>query len=129
MTGVQTCALPILLKGLKLKKGDIISLSSDEYDGTPVTGFAGKHTPTVDNKLLGFEKIEIVGYDTAFRTTDGLATWIVFQRSRKSGIVINTATTDWCSQRGMNSSEIKKITLTMIQLLLKKENVFSPSSI
>jgi hypothetical protein len=117
-----------LLKGLKFKKGDIIPLSSDEYDGTPVTGFAGKNTPIVDNKLLSFEKIEIVGYDTTFRTNDGLATWIVFQRSRKSGIVINTATTDWCSQRGMNSSEIKRITLTMIQLLLKKENVFSPSS-
>jgi hypothetical protein len=117
-----------LLKGLKQKKGDIIPLASDEYDGAPITGFAGKNTPIVDNKLLGFEKIEIVGYDTAFRTKDGLATWIVFQRSRKSGIVINTATTDWCSQRGMSSTEIKKITLTMIQLLLKKENVFSPKN-
>jgi hypothetical protein len=115
-----------LLKGLKFKKGDIIPLNSDEYDGTPITGFAGKNAPVVDNKLLGFEKIEIVGYDTTFRTKDGLATWIVFQRSKKSGIVINTASTDWCSQRGMGSTEVKKITLTMIQLLLKKENVFSP---
>jgi hypothetical protein len=115
-----------LLKGTKLRKGDIISLASDEYDGAPITGFTGKNRPIVDNELLDFEKIEIVGYDTAFRTKDGLATWIVFQRSKKSGIVINTATTDWCSQRGMSSNEIKKITVTMIQLLLKKENVFSP---
>ncbi len=117
-----------LLKGTKLRKGDIVSLASDEYDGVPITGFAGRNMPIADNRLLGFEKIEIVGYDTTFREKDGLATWIVFQKNKKSGIVINTASTDWCSQRGMNSSEIKKITLTMIQLLLKKENVFSPKN-
>ncbi len=117
-----------LLKGLKYKKGDIVPLPSDESDGAPIIGFVGKNTPTVDNKLLGFEKIEILGYDTTFREKDGLATWIVFQRNKKSGIVINTASTDWCSQRGMNSPEIKKITLTMIRLLLKKENVFSPKN-
>jgi hypothetical protein len=117
-----------LLKGLKLKMGDVIPLSSDEYDGVPITGFAGKNMPVVDNQLLGFEKIEIIGYDTTFREKEGLATWIVFQRNKKSGVVINTASTDWCSQRGMSSAEIKKITLTMIQLLLKKENVFSPKN-
>jgi hypothetical protein len=115
-----------LLKGLKYKKGDIIPLASDENDGAPVIGFADKHKPIVDNKLLGFEKIEVVGYDTTYRVKDGLATWIVFKKNKKSGIVINTASTDWCSDRGMESSEIKKITATMIQLLLKKENVFSP---
>jgi hypothetical protein len=115
-----------LLAGLKFKKGDIIPLASDENDGAPVIGFADKHKPLIDNKLLGFEKIEVVGYDTTYRVKDGLATWIIFKKNRKSGIVINTASTDWCSERGMGSSEIKKITTTMIQLLLKKENVFSP---
>jgi hypothetical protein len=115
-----------LLKGLELKKGDIIPLASDENDGAPITGFTNRYEPIVDNELLGFEKIEIVGYDTTYRVKDGLATWIVFKRNKKSGIVINTASTDWCSQRGMNSGDIKKITHTMIQLLLRKENVFSP---
>jgi hypothetical protein len=114
-----------LLKGLRLRKGDIVSLPSDEYDGTAIVGFDGKNAPVVNKDFLGFEKAEIIGYDSAFGTKEGLATWVVFKKSKKSGIVVNTASTDWCSQRGMNSSEIKKITLTMIQLLLKKENVFS----
>ncbi len=114
-----------LLKGVRVRKGDIISLPTDEYDGTPIKQFTKKHSPEADHKLLGFEKIEIIGYDSTFREKDGLATWIVFKKNKKSGIVINTASTDWCSQRGMNMAEIKKITKTMIQLLIKKENVFS----
>ena len=114
-----------LLKGLRLRQGDIIPLPSDESDGAPLLGFANRFSPEIDHKLLGFDKIEIVGYDSTYREKDGLATWIVFRKNKNSGIIINTASTDWCSQRGMNQSEIKKITLTMIQLLLRKENVFS----
>ena len=48
-----------LLKGVRIRKGDIISLPTDEYDGTPIKQFAKRHLPEADNKLLGFEKIEI----------------------------------------------------------------------
>lgn len=114
-----------LLKDIRARKGKIISLPTDEADGTPLSNSSSTNLPQPDYKVLGFNKIEIVGYDSTFREKDGIATWIVFKKNEKSGIVINTASTDWCSQRGMNIPEIKKITLTMISLLLKKENVFS----
>jgi len=116
-----------LLEGVNLKKGDIIPLPSDEYDGTLVSGFKGRATPVPNKKALGFEKIEIVGYDSTHRLgSDLMATWIVFKKSKTSGVVINTASTDWCSNRGMRNSDIQKITLTMINKLYRKENVFSP---
>ncbi len=117
-----------LLEGVNLKKGDIIPLPSDEYDGTLVSGFTGRVSPVADRKALGFDKIEIVGYDSTYRLgSDLMATWIVFKKSKTSGIIINTATTDWCSGRGMRNQDIQKITLTMIRKLLNGENVFSPS--
>ncbi len=117
-----------LLEEVKLKKGDIIPLPSDEYDGTLVAGFNGSHNPIPDVQALGFEKMEIVGYDSSYRQgRDLMATWVVFKKSKSSGIVINTASTDWCSSRGMNNEAIKKITLTMIRKLRQNENVFSPS--
>lgn len=117
-----------LLEGVNLKKGDIIPLASDEHDGTLVSAFTGMNSPLADNKALGFEKVEIVGYDSTYRLgSDLMATWIVFKKSKSSGTVINTASTDWCSSRGMGNATIQQITLTMINKLLRRENVFSPS--
>jgi hypothetical protein len=117
-----------LLEGVNLKKGDIIPLPSDEYDGTLVSGFNGRVTPVPNKKALGFETIEIVAYDSTHRLgSDLMATWIVFKKTKSSGVVINTATTDWCSGRGMRNKYIQKITLTMINKLFRKENVFSPA--
>lgn len=118
-----------LLVGSNLKSGDIIKLPSDEYDGTLVSGFIGLGKPIPNKAALGFEKIEIVAYDSSFRLgSDLMATWIVFKKSKKSGIVINTASTDWCSFRGMRNPLIQLITLNMIQKLLRKEDVFSPDN-
>ncbi len=115
-----------LLEGTKLRKGEILSLPSDENDGAPLLGFNDKGFPVVNRHALGFEKMEIVGFDLVFRTTDGVATWVVFKRTKNSGVVINVATTDWCSSEGMSNPDIQKITQNMIGKLLHKENVFSP---
>ncbi len=116
-----------LLEGVNLKKGDIIPLPSDEYDGTLVSGFSSRATPVPNKKALGFERMEIVAYDSTYRLgSDLMATWVVFKKNKTSGIVINTASTDWCSNRGMQNADIRKITMTMINKLLRKENVFSP---
>jgi hypothetical protein len=117
-----------LLEGTNLKKGDILRLPSDENDGAPLLGFDNKGFPVLDHAALGFNKIEIIGFDHTSRAVDGVATWIVFKRTRSSGVVINVATTDWCSSEGMGNEEVKKITLTMINKLLRKENVFSTES-
>lgn len=114
-----------LLEGTKLKPGDILSLPSDENDGAPLLGFDKKEYPIIDHQSLGFEKVEIVGFDHVFRNQEGIATWIVFKKKKSSGIIINVASTDWCSSQGMGNPDVLKITLNMINKLLHKENVFS----
>jgi hypothetical protein len=112
------------LRGIRLKNGEVLKLSSDENDGAPLLGYE-QGRPIIDQSQLGFEKIELIGYDSTFRINPGVATWMVFKKTKKSGIVINTASTDWCSHRGMGSNEIKKITLNMINKLLRNETVFT----
>ncbi len=114
-----------LLEGTTLKKGDILKLPSDENDGAPLAGFDEKGFPLPDDAALGYFKAEIIGYDYVFRIADGVATWIVFRRTKSSGIIINAASTDWCSSEGMGNEDVKKITLNMINKLLRGANVFS----
>jgi len=119
-----------LLEGTNLKKGDILPLQSDETDGVPLLGFTKEGEPIANKQALGFEKIEIVGYDKVFRLEkEGFATWVVFKRSKTSGIIINTATTDWCSSMGISHDDVKRITLNMIRKLLAKQNVFSQEQV
>ncbi|HEY9008207.1 MAG TPA: N,N-dimethylformamidase beta subunit family domain-containing protein [Ohtaekwangia sp.] len=118
-----------LLEGTKLKDGDILSCASDELDGAPLSGFENG-IPIINQEALGFQKVEIIGYDHVARGgVDGVATWIVFKANRSSGIVINTASTDWCSRHGIGSNpDIQTITRTMITRLLNHEYVFSPET-
>jgi len=112
-----------VLEGTTLKPGDIIGCPSDESDGTVLAGFSNDK-PVIDYGALGFERIEIVGYDLVSR---GVSTWVVLKKSKISGTIINTASTDWCSFRGIRINEdIQKITGNMIRKLLNKEDVFSP---
>lgn len=115
-----------LLAGSSVGPGDILVCPSDELDGTPVLGF-DNGIPIIDNQSFPFQKVQIVGYDMVSRAgKDGVATWIVFKPGNSSGTIINTASTDWCSSRGIgNNVDIQKITHTMINKLLNKENVFS----
>jgi len=83
-------------------------LPSDENDGAPLAGFDDKGFPLLDYAALGYDKIEIIGYDHVFRIVDGVATWIVFRRTKSSGIIINAASTDWCSSEGMGNEDVKK---------------------
>lgn len=57
---------------------------------------------------------------------EGVATWIVFKPTRSSGVIINTGSTDWCSDRGIGTNpDIQKITTGMIERLLRNESVFT----
>jgi hypothetical protein len=115
-----------LLEGTALKVNDIVKCPSDELDGVPIASFV-YGMPTVDYQTIAFSRIEIVGYDLVQRGgKEGIATWVVFKSTNSSGIVINTASTDWCSSRGIGSNaDIQKITGTMIRKLMNDENVFS----
>jgi hypothetical protein len=115
-----------LLTNTRLAVNDILYFSSDEHDGAPLQGFSDG-VPVLDNSVLGFARAEIIGYDLVSRGgIEGVATWIVYKATNSSGIVINTASTDWCSNSGIGVNQnIQSITFTMITKLVKKENVFS----
>jgi hypothetical protein len=117
-----------LLEGTNLKKGDIISLPTHEYDGTPIKNYDIEGFPLIDNSKLKFYKSEIIGYDFGFRGIKTCGTFFVFQKTPTSGIIINTGTTDWGSERGIGGTDgekLKLITRNMINKLLNKQNVFS----
>jgi len=78
-----------------------------------------------DYAALGFNKIEIVGFDHVSGVNDSVATWIIFKRTKSSGIIIQCSFHRLCSSEGMGDENVKKITLNMINKLLKKGNVFS----
>jgi hypothetical protein len=77
---------------------------------------------------LNFDQIELLAYDRGFRVVDTYGTFIVFRRKSASGVVINTASTDWCSSGGMggvHGDMIKKITLNALTKLKNGETVFT----
>jgi hypothetical protein len=124
---VATPASP-LFEGVDLKKGDIISVPTTEYDGAPVSGYDEEGYPIIDSGVLGFEKMELLGFDKGFRVRETAGTFIIFRKSLTSGVVVNTGTTDWCSANGMggqSGNEIKEITYNALTKLLNRDPVFS----
>lgn len=118
-----------LLSGLNLRKGEIISLPSGEYDGAPISNFTPDGYPIIDKAKLNFEKVELIGFDLGSRGgKETVGTFIVFKKTTSSGVVINAASYDWCSARGMGGRDgnaLKQITLNAIDHLLTKTSVFA----
>lgn len=117
-----------LLYGTGLKRGDILSFWTHEYDGTEISGYDANGFPIMDLNKLGFHKGEIIGFDYGERGDQKtVGTFIVFQKKTTSGIVINVSSTNWCGANGIGGSDqerIKKITANSIDLLLNNKNVF-----
>jgi hypothetical protein len=110
-----------LLKGTGLKLNSIINLPTDEYDGGQLV-FSSDSTNVTLNNPSNFYRYELIGYDIGSRKSNSNGAWIVMQKNENSGVIINTGSTDWCQKAGMegrSSKVIKKITLNMIDLLLK----------
>lgn len=106
-----------IFNGLGLKNGDIISIPSSEYDGAPRTGLDANGAPIIDNGTLGFESIKLLGYDYGFRDVPTVATWIAFRKTSTSGVVINGASTDWTSLRGMGGADGQRITVIIRNMI------------
>lgn len=118
-----------LLEGTGLKKGDVLNLPSGEYDGAPISGFDADQFPVLNRDSLQFDRLELIGFDLGSRfEKETVGTFIVFRKSASSGIVINAASYDWCSTRGMGGQDgdrIKKITQNALNRLLNGQPVFS----
>lgn len=130
-----------LLTGTGLKNGDTLYNPTDEYDGLPIIGIYSKNdSPIINRSLLPYYKIKIIGYDFTNRTASslegsgtskgsGVAALIIFQRMEHSGIVINAASTNWCTMDGAGGKEgniLKKITSNMLYDLLHTYLLFKP---
>ena len=115
-----------LFNGLNIENNQVLSIPTTEYDGAPLNGFLDDGTPIIDNDLLGFYKIELLGYDVSYRNGNKYPTFIAFQKNELSGTIINAASTNWCSDGidGIDGEKIKIITFNMINLLLQGESIF-----
>ena len=121
-----------ILENTGLNNGDILELPSHEYDGTPLVKMllpGSSEIPVVNNTLLNFFKIELLGYDFAEDGhLKGVGTFIVFQKRPSSGTVVNVATMNWCtpgSFNGNNKDRIIQITGNMINKTLAGHSLFS----
>lgn len=119
---------PCLFRGTDIKKGDVIHLPTAEYDGTSLS-FSNDSTSVKIKQENEAYDVQLIGYDLASRQNYSVGTWIAFQPSESSGIIINTSSTDWCAEAGMlgeDATIVKQITLNMMNLLLSgsPETVF-----
>lgn len=113
-----------LLENTNIEIGDVLSIPTREYDGAPLIFEKGK--PFIDSTKQKFYRQQLLGFDKGFRIRETYGTFIVFQKSENSGIIINTASTDWCSKgfSGRDGEKIKKLTYNFIDFLLNDKSVF-----
>ena len=122
-----------ILEGVNVSNGDIIRWDSDyifsEYDGAPISGFDGNGYPIIDNNVLGFHKVEMIGYDHAYRSVPGFGMLMAFQRTPSSGYVINTNTMQWPYEmtKSPDRDDLQRISFNILDKLLNDEEIFSPS--
>lgn len=113
-----------IFNGAGLANGDILSMPSTELDGAPLSGFDRNGAPIIDNSILKFHRVDLLGYDHGVRSGKTTATWMVFQKTPTSGIVIHGASTDWGSAKGLGGKDAAKISIimdNMIKLLLANQ--------
>lgn len=133
------------LYGTGLKAGDTLMCNSSEYDGAPLAGFDSRRFPVPDTARLGFTQVELIGFDYGKKpgsyNDTAWGTFIVFQKTPQSGIVVNTAFNEFTYKGepftafrenphptgfgGRDSLVMKKICRNMVDLLLKGQTVFS----
>ncbi len=126
-----------IFRGVAVKSGDLIWMPTTEYDGAPLLNSpVSSGEPRLDLSALGVYRAEIIGYarcdasDSAEGTTevgDHVGTWIASQRTATSGVVINGASTNWCSDTGVDGEDavrVRQIIRNMIEILANHESVF-----
>lgn len=117
-----------LFEGLALEQNQVIALPTAEYDGAPIVGYDEDGYPFIDEASLNFHKVELLGFDKGYRARETTGTFIVLQKTARSGVIVNTASCDWCSENGMGGPSgeiIKGITYNAIDKLANKAGVFS----
>jgi hypothetical protein len=119
-----------LLQGTGLKKGDIVSLLTDEYDGAVINGLDSQGYPLLNYGYYNFFKMELIGFDRGVSSSgaETIGTFIAFQRSASSGKIVHVGSTNWCSYNGIGGTDgtiVQMITKNAIGKLSRDENIFS----
>ncbi|MCJ8167596.1 hypothetical protein MKJ04_22325 [Pontibacter sp. E15-1] len=115
-----------LLKGTNLRNGDVLRVPSKELDGTFLV--KSPEEVVLDTAQLGFFKAELLGYEHAYLDDWGYGSFLIFQKTPTSGVVVNVASMDWCSPYGIggdDAARIKIITKNILDGLLQDEDMFS----
>jgi hypothetical protein len=115
-----------IFRNTGIEKKDILKIPTKEYDGTDVVEKEGQ--VELDRAKLAFYKIELLGFDHTINDYgNGHGTFIIFQKTNTSGIVIHTGSADWCSEYGIggqDSLRIQKLTRNMIDGLYNNDDLF-----
>lgn len=97
-----------------IKVGDTLYCPSTEFDGAELVVKNGM--PSLTDTT--FYRYELLGYDIGVNGygDKAYATFVLMQRTEKSGVIIIIPSTDWCSKgfTGKDSDKIKKLTLELL---------------
>ena len=91
-----------LLRGTGLLNGSIINLKTNEYDGA-VLNLSDKGYKLNIDTLNAFRG-ELIGYDFGYRNRKTIGTFIAYQRTENSGVIVNVSSTDWCNYNGISKN-------------------------
>ena len=119
-----------IFRGADIAVGDVLALPTSEYDGAPIVNSpVTTGAPQLDYVALDAYKAEIIGYDYCLvGGFNRVATWVALQRTPTSGVIINCASTDWCSPNGVagaDGARVRLITRNMIEALINRQSVFT----
>lgn len=122
-----------VFRGLSVKAGDVLAMRTKEYDGAPLLNNPPTlGQPQLDLEAMGAYRAEIIAYQACSRNdndvANNVATWIAYQRTATSGVVMNGASTNWCSLTGVSGPDrirVRKIILNMIDILVTEQPVFA----
>ena len=132
-----------LLAGTSLHLYDTLACPTAEYDGAVLrTVDAATGIPYIDTTLLGFCKMEMIGFDFGYLDQSsppakGYGTFIAFKKNTTSGNVINVASSNWCARftpsvsiylggfGAKDSLKIHQIIKNSFDLLLAHQNIFA----
>jgi len=124
--------------GLSVESGNVLGIRTEEYDGAPLLNNpVTLGQPQLDFGALGAYRAEIIGYQCCSRNeedtgrtnvADNVGTWIAYQRTATSGVVMNGASTNWCSFTGVfgpDSFRVRRVILNMIEILVTGQSAFA----
>jgi hypothetical protein len=127
-----------VFRGVAVGSDDLISIQTTEYDGAPLFNDPIiQGAPRLNLGAIDAYRAEIIGYAHCMSNdgaesggnngTPHTGAWMASQRTATSGIVINGASTNWCSNTGVGGEDgarVRQIILNMIEILANRQPLF-----